>query len=102
MSQLGEDRGSVLPSANPRPTRRLRDRLPVQVSTRSPRPARPINDSRWPPSASDSRPVSASPRVMSAARALWPKPSPSLAPAAIASTFLIAPPTSTPVMSSDS
>ena len=39
---------------------------------------------------------------MSAARALWPKPSPSLAPAAIASTFLIAPPTSTPAMSSDS
>ncbi len=40
--------------------------------------------------------ISARPRVMSAARALSPKPSPSLAPAAIASTFLTAPPTSTP------
>ena len=46
------------------------------------------------------RPVSARPRVISAARALWPKPRPSLAPAAIASTFFTAPPTSTPAMSS--
>ena len=52
------------------------------------------------PCAAASRPVSASPRVISAARALWPKPRPSLAPAAIASTFLTAPPISTPAMSS--
>ena len=97
MAELGEDRRQAAGRARaPSPTRRLRDRLPVQVSTRSPRPARPISVSRRPPSAADSRPHSARPRVMSAARALSPKPSPSLAPAAIASTFFIAPPTSTP------
>jgi hypothetical protein len=37
--------------------------------------------------------------VISAARAFCPNESPSQAPAAIASTFLIAPPASTPVMS---
>ena len=88
----GEDLGQRFPAASARPTRRLRDRSPVQVSTRSPRPARPISVSRRPPSAADRRPVSASPRVISAARALWPKPRPSLAPAAIASTFFTAPP----------
>ena len=93
---------ATCPRASPSPTRRLRDRSPVHVSTRSPSPANPIRVSRLPPMAASRRPVSASPRVMSAARALWPKPNPSLAPAAIASTFLIAPPTSTPAMSSDS
>ena len=100
MAQLGEDRRQRLPCASASPTRRLRDRSPVQVSTRSPRPARPISVSRLPPSAADSRPVSARPRVISAARALWPKPRPSHAPAAMASTFLTAPPISTPAMSS--
>ena len=38
--------------------------------------------------------------VISAARALAPKPSPSEMPAATASTFLTAPPSSTPMMSS--
>ena len=46
------------------------------------------------------RAVSARPRVMSAARALWPKPRPSLTPVAIASTFFTAPPISTPIKSS--
>lgn len=40
--------------------------------------------------------VSARPRVTSAALAFSPKPSPSLRPAAMAMTFLIAPPSSTP------
>ena len=52
------------------------------------------------PSAVASRPISASPRVMSAARVLCPKPSPSPTPAAIAITFLSAPPTSQPTTSS--
>ena len=40
-----------VPSASARPTRRLRERSPVQVSTRSPSPASPISVSRRPPSA---------------------------------------------------
>ena len=51
------------------------------------------------PSATPSRIISASPRVISATRVLAPKPSPSEMPAPIASTFLVAPPTSTPIMS---
>ena len=90
------------PAASASPTRRLRERSPVHVSTRSPRPASPIKVSRLPPSAIDRRPVSASPRVISAARALLPKPRPSLAPAAMARIFLIAPPISTPTRSRSS
>ena len=52
-----------------------------------------------PPRASESLTISASPRVMSMARVLCPKPRPSAAPAAMAMTFLIAPPHSTPGMS---
>src|SRR3569832_1559580 len=55
---------------------------------------------RRPPIATPSRMISARPRVTSAARALAPKPRPSAMPAAIASTFLTAPPTSTPITSS--
>src|SRR4028118_1187660 len=39
----------VLPAARSRPVRRLRDRLPVQVTTRSPRHARPAKVRGWPP-----------------------------------------------------
>ena len=59
-----------------------------------------MNVSGRPPSRSPRRVISASPRVISAARALSPKPSPSEMPAAIAITFLTAPPTSTPITSS--
>ncbi len=38
--------GSVLPAASASPTRRLRDRSPVQVRIRSPMPARPMKVSR--------------------------------------------------------
>jgi len=48
------------------------------------------------PSATPSRVISASPRVISAARAFAPKRRPSQAPVAIAITFLTAPPTWTP------
>ena len=39
--RAGQDRGSDSPRASPRPTRRLRERSPVHVSTRSPSPANP-------------------------------------------------------------
>jgi len=48
------------------------------------------------PAATARRVISARPRVMSAARPLLPKPSPSLMPHAMASTFFSAPPSSTP------
>ena len=60
-----------------------------------------MNVSLSAPSASPSRIISARPRVMSAMRVLAPKPRPSEMPAPIASTFFVAPPTSTPIMSSE-
>ena len=53
------------------------------------------------PRATPRRVISARPRVTSAARALRPRPMPSAMPVAIASTFLTAPPTSTPTGSAD-
>ena len=66
----------------------LREVRLLAVSTRSPRPERPIRVSRRPPSASPSRASSARPRVTIAARAFSPRPLPATMPAAIASTFL--------------
>ena len=63
------------PSASPK--RRLREWSSVQVSTRSPSPARPMKVSRCAPSATPSRVISTRPRVISAMRVLAPKPSPS-------------------------
>ena len=88
------------PRASSEPTWRLRLSVPVHVSTRSPRPLRPDSVSRWPPAAHASRVTSARPRVMSAASALCPSPSPSTTPAAIAMMFFSAPPISTPATSS--
>src|SRR5438445_12785633 len=87
---------SVLPCPSSTPRLRLRDRAPVAVRMRSPMPARPANVSGSAPSATPSRVISASPRVISAARGLWPMPSPSTMPAARAITFFSAPPSSTP------
>ena len=78
------------------PTRRFRERSDVHVATRSPTPARPPKVSAVPPSATPRRPISASPLVMIVARVLSPNPSPSETPAAIASTFFVAPATSHP------
>ena len=89
---------SPLPSSTP--TERLRERSPVQVSTRSPSPARPAMVSRRPPQATASRAISARPRVMSAATELCPRPRPSQTPAAMAMMFFSAPPSSTPMTSS--
>ena len=63
------------PFRSRRPTARLRLSDPVQVSTRSPMPASPANVAGCAPSAMPSRVISASPRVMSAARELKPSPS---------------------------
>ena len=90
---------SFRPLPNSTPTERLRLSAPVQVSTRSPIPARPARVSRCPPRAVASRVISARPRVIRAAMVFEPSPSPSHAPAAIAMTFFTAPPSSTPVTS---
>ena len=63
-------------------------------------PASPAKVSGSAPMATPSRVISASPRVISAARGLLPSPSPSRIPAAMAITFLSAPPSSTPTTSS--
>src|SRR5437899_2181639 len=63
---------------------------------RSPTPAMPRNVSGFAPRVTPSRVISASPRVMSAARAFGPNSRPSQAPVATAITFLKAPPICTP------
>ena len=83
------------------PTVRLRLSEPVQVSTRSPSPERPASVSRRAPHATASRVISAIPRVISPAAELYPSPTPAATPAAIAITFLSAPPSSTPITSDD-
>lgn len=90
---------SERPRPSSMPTRRLRDSSPVHVSTRSPMPARPDSVSGLPPMRTAMRLISARPRVMIAARELWPRPRPSDIPAAMAMTFLSAPPTCTPTTS---
>src|SRR5881396_3591824 len=85
------------PSATPRV--RLRDKAPVAVRMRSPIPARPANVIGCAPSFTPRRVISASPRVISAARVLKPSPSPSRIPAARAITFFSAPASSTPTTS---
>ena len=68
------------PCPRRRPTCLLRERPPVQVRVRSPRPESPMNVSGAAPMAVPMRASSARPRVMRAARALEPKPSPSQTP----------------------
>src|SRR5213593_4112626 len=87
---------SRFPSPSSTPSWWLRDRGPVAVRMRSPIPASPANVAGSAPSATPNRVISASPRVIRAARVLWPMPSPSRMPAARAMTFLSAPASSTP------
>ena len=68
---------------------------------RSPIPESPMKVSGWPPRAMPRRVISASPRVTSAAMALSPRPMPAAMPAAMANTFLSAPPSSMPATSCD-
>src|SRR5260370_23805317 len=88
---------SLRPRASSIPTVRFRLRSPVQVNTRSPKPVRPDRVCALPPMATARRVISASPRVMSAAIALCPSPIPCNTPSPMATTFLIEPPTSTPI-----
>jgi hypothetical protein len=83
----------------PAPPCRLRDRSPVAVSTRSPKPLKPMKVSALRPGPARAGHFG-QPRVIKAARAFKPRPRPSHKPVAMASTFLTAPPTSTPTMSS--
>ena len=77
-----------------------RECIDVQVTIRSPMPARPASVSLRPPRRSASREVSAIARVISSALVLSPRPRPSLTPQHSAATFLSAPASSTPTMSS--
>src|SRR5262249_34223113 len=85
---------SPRPSATP--YEKLRDCELEQVRITSPSPDRPVSVSARAPKARPKRASSAKPRVTSAAAALAPSPRPATMPAAIASTFLAAPPISTP------
>src|SRR6266849_1865663 len=87
---------SRFPAPSSTPSWRLRDRGPVAVRIRSPIPARPAKVCGSAPSATPRRVISAKPRVISAARVLWPIPRPSRIPAASAITFFKAPASSTP------
>ena len=101
-SRAGWPRSSAQarPLASSTPRRWLRDRFEPQVAMRSPIPASPAKVSGLAPATIPSRVISARPRVSSPALPLSPKPSSSAAPAAIATTFLSAPHSSTPRMSS--
>ncbi len=87
------------PRASSSPRRWLRDSGDPHVAITSPIPARPAKVSGLAPAAMPSRVISARPRVISPALPLSPNPSPSAAPAAMATTFLSAPHNSTPRMS---
>ncbi len=77
----------------------LRDSGEEQVATRSPIPASPAKVYGSAPSATPSRVISASPRVISVALVLSPSPMPSAMPTARPITFLTAPPSSQPTTS---
>src|SRR6056297_309060 len=87
------------PVASATPYRKLRDFSDAQVSTRSPSPDSPVRVSACAPRAEATRRISAKPRAMIAARAESPSPAPMAAPAAIATTFFSAPPSSAPITS---
>ena len=65
---------TVLPEPSSSPTWRLRLRLDVQVTIRSPIPASPAKVSRWPPMASPSLDISRTARVITMARVFSPMP----------------------------
>ncbi len=87
------------PFASSMPTWRLRLWGLVQVAIISPMPASPAKVSGLPPSAAPKRLISASPRVIKAARVLSPAPSPSPIPTAMAMMFFSTPPNSQPITS---
>src|SRR6185312_15097846 len=86
--------GSPRPSESP--SAKLRDCGLEQLRIRSPNPERPVMVSARAPQARPNLASSEKPRVVSAACAEAPSFLPTTMPAAIASTFLAAPPISTP------
>ena len=90
---------SERPWPSAKPTVRFRLFGLAHVATRSPTPARPPKVRTLPPSVTPRRPSSARPRVMSTARVLSPRLSPSEMPAAMAMTFFVAPAISHPTTS---
>src|SRR5208337_4194490 len=95
-SRLSDASLTLSPRPSATPKEKFRDCADEQVRTRSPSPERPISVTGLAPRASPNRRSSAKPRATSAAPALAPKPRPAATPQAIASTFLAAPPISTP------
>src|SRR5277367_4725109 len=91
LSMVARTSASFWPLPMRSPTVRLRPSGLTQVVIRSPSPAKPANVAGCAPMAAPSRLISTSPRVTSAALALFPAASPSRIPAAIAITFLVAP-----------
>src|SRR5262249_2063464 len=81
------------------PWGRLRAMGELQVAPGPPMPASPANVCWSAPSAAPSLAISASPRVISMAVVLTPRPMPMAMPTAIAITFLTAPPSSHPTTS---
>ena len=81
------------------PNVRFRDSGELQVATRSPSPASPANVRGSAPITSPSLAISASPRVISVALVLSPRPSATAMPTATAMTFLTVPPSSQPITS---
>ena len=101
LADLGRaPRRRVAPRAISSPARRLRPAGCQHVTIRSPMPGEPGERLRPRAAASPSRAISASPRVISAAFALSPRPRPSTPPAASAITFFAAAQSSTPTRSS--
>mmetsp|Transcript_6619 Transcript_6619/g.15845 ORF Transcript_6619/g.15845 Transcript_6619/m.15845 type:complete len:223 (+) Transcript_6619:226-894(+) len=84
------------PVARRRPTVKLRESVELHVSIKSPIPASPAITSPLDPSFLAKRDISANPLHTMAALVFCPRPIPSTAPAAMASTFLVAPATSQP------
>src|SRR5260370_4216340 len=89
-------RGGGSPRPRAMPSAKLRDCGLEQVRIRSPRPASPAMGSLRAPQARPSRVSSEKPRVVRAACADAPNFLPTAIPAALASTFFSAPPSSTP------
>ena len=89
----------VLPCPIRIPALLLRECMEAQVTIRSPIPESPVNVSGLPPMATPKREISAIPLVIRAAFVLSPQPSPSAIPAASATTFFSAAPTSMPRIS---
>jgi hypothetical protein len=88
-----------LPAGEGKPEAVIAAEGAVGGGDRSPSPARPLNVAARAPAATPRRVISARPRVSRPALVLFPKPRPSLIPAATAIGFFSAPPNSTPATS---